>query len=120
MLREYKKYIFRESGQGVGMRWYYYYIYRIEKIRCLTYCGNIRPLSYQANSACKEAIEQAISDHYGNNRLNTEDAVKEVMGKFGAERVQFILANTIRHKDSDGRISQDNKAWAKTDRKSVV
>ena len=36
------------------------------------------------------------------------------MGKFGAERVQFILANTIRHKDSDGRISQDNKAWAKT------
>ena len=40
--------------------------------------------------------------------------MKEVMGKFGAERVQFILANTIRHKDSDGRISQDNKAWAKT------
>lgn len=26
--------------------------------------------SYQANVACKEAIEQAISDHYGNNRLD--------------------------------------------------
>ena len=30
------------------------------------------------------------------------------------ERVQFILANTIQHKDSDGRVSRDNKAWAKT------
>ena len=26
----------------------------------------------------------------------------------------FILANTIQHKNHDGRISQDNKAWAKT------
>lgn len=71
-------------------------------------------LSYQANSACKEAIEQAISAHYVENRLDTEVAVKDVLEKFGAERVQFILANTIQHKNHDGRISQDNKAWAKT------
>ena len=64
--------------------------------------------SYQANSACKEAIE------YAENRLDTEVAVKDVLEKFGAERVQFILANTIQHKNHDGRISQDNKAWAKT------
>ena len=70
--------------------------------------------SYQANSACKEAIEQAISAHYAENRLDTESAVKAVLEKFGAERVQFILANTIQHKNRDGRISQDNKAWAKT------
>ena len=70
--------------------------------------------SYQANSACKEAIEQAISAHYAENRLDTEAAVKDVLEKFGAERVQFILANTIQHKNHDGRISQDNKAWAKT------
>lgn len=70
-------------------------------------------LSYQANSACKEAIEQAISAHYAENRLDTEAAVKDVLEKFGAERVQFILANTIQHKNHDGRISQDNKAWAK-------
>ena len=63
--------------------------------------------SYQANSACKEAIEQAISAHYAENRLDTEAAIKDVLEKFGAERVQFILAH-------DGRISQDNKAWAKT------
>ena len=70
--------------------------------------------SYQANSACKEAIEQAISAHYAENRLDTEAAVKDVLEKFGTERVQFILANTIQRKNYDGRISQDNKAWAKT------
>ena len=52
-------------------------------------------LSYQANSACKEAIEQTISAHYAENRLDTEAAVKDVLEKFGTERVQFILANTI-------------------------
>ena len=36
------------------------------------------------------------------------------MEKFGPERMNFILANTIQHKDADGRISRDNKAWAKT------
>ena len=71
-------------------------------------------LSYQANSACKEAIEQTISAHYAENRLDTEAAVKDVLEKFGTERVQFILANTIQHKNHDGRISQDNKAWAKS------
>ena len=33
-------------------------------------------LSYQANSACKEVIEQTISAHYAENRLDTETAVK--------------------------------------------
>ena len=70
--------------------------------------------SYQANFACKEAVEQAINAHYGDKRLDTGSAVKEVVEKFGPERVEFILANTIRHKDGDGRISRDNKAWAKT------
>ena len=71
-------------------------------------------LSDQANFSCKVAIEQAISAHYGDNRLDTASAVQEVMKKFGPERMNFILANTIQHKDADGRISRDNKAWAKT------
>ena len=29
------------------------------------------------------------------------------------ERVAFVLANTVQDKDWDGRISADNKAWAK-------
>ena len=71
-------------------------------------------VSYQASMACKEAIEQAISTHYGDNRLDTEAAVRDVLEKFSLERVQYILANTVLKKDFDGRISHDNKAWAKT------
>ena len=71
-------------------------------------------LSDQANFSCKVAIEQAINAHYRDNRLDTASAVQEILEEFGAERMNFILANTIQHKDADGRISRDNKAWAKT------
>ena len=70
--------------------------------------------SFQASHACKEAIEQAISSHYSNNRLDAEAAVKDVLEQFGPERVQYVLANTVRHKEWDGRISRDSKAWAST------
>lgn len=69
--------------------------------------------SQKANLACKEAIEAAIRDNHRDNCLNT-DVVKQVMEQFGQERVMYVLANTVRHKDWDGRISGDNKAWAKT------
>lgn len=69
--------------------------------------------SYKANIACKEAIEQAIADHYRDNRLGTE-AVHQVLEQFGYDRMFYVLANTVRQKDWDGRISRDNKAWAKT------
>ena len=69
--------------------------------------------SYKANVACKDAIEQAISNHYRDNRLSNE-GTKSVLAQFGAERVQYVLANTVQHKDWDGRISRDNKEWAKT------
>lgn len=71
-------------------------------------------LSYQANEKCKEAIQQAISSHYDGNRLCIDAAVKEVLGKFGTERVQYILANTVQRKSWDGRISPESKAWAQT------
>ena len=69
--------------------------------------------SYKANIACKEAIEQAIADHYRDNRLGTE-AVHQVLEQFGYNRMFYVLAGTVRQKDWDGRISRDNKAWAKT------
>lgn len=69
--------------------------------------------SQKANLACKEAIEAAIRDNHRDNCLNT-DVVKQVMEQFGQERVMYVLANTVRQKDWDGRISRDNKAWAKT------
>ena len=51
--------------------------------------------SLQVSLACKEAIEQAVNAHYGDNRLNTEAAVKEALEQFGPERMQYILANTV-------------------------
>ena len=69
-------------------------------------------LSRKANIACKEAIEQAIGDHYADNRLNTAAAVKQVVDAFGYDRTMYVLAVTIQHKNWDGRISDSNKEWA--------
>lgn len=68
--------------------------------------------SFRANVDCKNAIEDAIADHYKDNRLDGS-CVQEVVDRFGAERVSFVLANTVQDKDWDGRISDDNKKWAK-------
>ena len=77
-------------------------------------CGQRADQRLGISLACKEATRQAINAHYGDNRLNTEAAVKEVLEQFGPERMQYILANTVLKKEHDGRISRDNKAWAKT------
>lgn len=68
--------------------------------------------SFRANVDCKNAIEDAITNHYSDNRLDGS-CVQEVVDRFGAERVSFVLANTVQDKDWDGRISDDNKKWAK-------
>ncbi len=67
--------------------------------------------SFNALRDCKEAIEQAIADHYHDNRLN-DGGAREVIAQFGLERTMYVLAATVQAKDSDGRIDQDNKAWA--------
>lgn len=69
--------------------------------------------SRDANMACCDAIEASIEANYGNNRLNTEAAVKSVLEQFPLERVEYVLASTIQQKDHDGRISPTLKEWAK-------
>jgi hypothetical protein len=69
--------------------------------------------SHKANVACKNAIEIAIRDNYRDNRLGKE-GVKQVADQFGYERTFYVLANTVQRKNFDGRISRDNKDWAKT------
>ena len=68
--------------------------------------------SHKANVACKQAIEAAIRAHYRDNSLGKEGA-QQVIEQFRLERVQYVLANTVRQMDWDGRISPDNKAWAR-------
>lgn len=70
--------------------------------------------SQKANTACRDAIVQAISAHYHDNSLNSREAVQEVFSQFGADRTLYVLAATVQAKDSDGRFSPQNKQWAKT------
>ena len=70
--------------------------------------------SLQANIACKEAIEKAVSENYHGWSADTKTAAVQVMAQFSVERIQYVLAATVQQKDWDGRISDDNKAWAKT------
>ena len=41
-----------------------------------------------------------------------DDAVNQVVRQYGMERVGYILANTLRYKNYDGRFSPSNKEWA--------
>lgn len=70
--------------------------------------------SHTANIGCKEAIEQAIADHYSDNCLNTAVAVQDVVKRFGYDRMLYVLANTVQDMEQDGRVSRANKDWAQT------
>lgn len=70
--------------------------------------------SLQVNIACKEAIEKAVNENYHGWSADTKTAAAQVMAQFPVERIQYVLAATVQQKDWDGRISDDNKAWAKT------
>lgn len=70
--------------------------------------------SRDLNVECAKAINKALAEHYSDNRMDTEAASKDVVGKFGFERTMYVLASTVRHFDYDGRISYKNKKWALT------
>jgi hypothetical protein len=70
--------------------------------------------SNKANTACKKALEDAINGNYRNNCLDSAMAFKQVSDVFGRDRVVYVLANSVRQKSWDGRISDKNKAWAQT------
>ena len=67
--------------------------------------------SYRLNGECKQAIHEAIADNYDGMHLG-DAAVNQVVKQYGMERVGYILANTLRYKNYDGRFSPDNKEWA--------
>ena len=69
-------------------------------------------LERETKAACKDAIERAIAEKFDGYRL-PKDTAEEVIREYGADRVSYILANTVRHKDADGRFSTENKEWAK-------
>lgn len=69
--------------------------------------------SHRENIACANDIKSGIAANFDGYSLNT-DFVKDVIKTHGYDRTMFVLANTIQHFDHDGRISQDNKDWARS------
>ena len=69
-------------------------------------------VSHQANIACKLAIEEAVRTHYDGTYL-AQDCLEGVLRVFGYKRIAWVLANTIRQLEWDGRFSPRNKAWAR-------
>ena len=70
--------------------------------------------SFRVNMACRDALETAIHESYHDYCLDTGKAATQVAAQFGMERMAYVLANTVRAFDHDGRISRNNKAWAQT------
>ena len=69
--------------------------------------------SRRANVACKKAIETAVEKKWNGWNL-PDNCASEVFREFGAERVSYVLANTLRYKENDERFSHKNRDWAKT------
>ena len=69
--------------------------------------------SFKENCRCSMDIERAISEGYNSETYCLEDHADEIIARYGFNRVNWVLANTIREKMDDGRFSAENKEWAK-------
>lgn len=71
-------------------------------------------ISFQENISCKEVIEKEINSNYKDGCLDTNAVMEAISVDFSVDCIAYVLANTVRLKDWDGRISRDNKLWAKS------
>lgn len=70
--------------------------------------------SHRMNIACAKAIKKAIYDNnLGDYRYDMKNAVNTVIARYGMERMNYVLANTLQNNDHDGRFTRSNKEWAK-------
>ncbi len=69
--------------------------------------------SHKLNIDCKNAIETAIRENFDGMRLK-KNCLRPVLEEFGADRMNWVLANTVQQKEYDGRFSRENKEWAKS------
>lgn len=67
--------------------------------------------SRKLNIDCKNAVENAIRTHFDGLHL-AHDAADSVLEEYGRERLAYVLACTVQHKESDGRFSRGTKEWA--------
>lgn len=68
--------------------------------------------SRNENHACANMTDAFISKHYNDNSLDSEGALNDLLEKYPIERIALVFAVNIADKSRDGRISNENKAWA--------
>ena len=68
--------------------------------------------SFKSNVACKNALQEAVQEHYHVDGLDASAAVSQVAEKYGMERMMHVLAAAVRWKQRDGSIPQEQKTWA--------
>ena len=69
--------------------------------------------SQKDNIRCRDFMMKDIDRNFVKIQLGVNIAERAIEA-FGHDRVQWVLANTIQHHNSDGRISSQNKAWAQS------
>ena len=69
--------------------------------------------SQKENISCRDAIEDVIRKRFDGMHL-ASDAAKVVLEEYGAERMSYVLANTVRHFSWDNRFSVENRKWAES------
>ena len=69
--------------------------------------------SYKENCDCARAISQTISEAYDHDTLHLNDCAKLMIEKYGFNRVNYVLANTIQLSHNDRRSSETNRVWAR-------
>ena len=67
--------------------------------------------SRRADEACRDAIDNAIREHYDGSHLDSS-FLPQIIEDFGVERVKYILATTLREHTYDQRYSRVNQEWA--------
>lgn len=68
--------------------------------------------SWTKNRSCRDSIEEFIDRNYWENSLHL-DGLDDLRREYGEERIQVVLAVTVREYEWDGRYSTSNKEWAK-------
>lgn len=68
--------------------------------------------SWKKNRSCRDSIEEFIDRNYWENSLHL-DGLDDLRREYGEERIQVVLAVTVREYEWDGRYSTSNKEWAK-------
>lgn len=69
--------------------------------------------SEKENISCRDAIEEVIRKRFDGMHL-ASDAAKVVLEEYGAERMSYVLANTVRYFSWDNRFSVENRKWAES------